>query len=324
MNIMRMITISAAAIVLAGCATTTAVRPSDPKPPASVSWGAAPYDYLGAGGPTPVQIMQATGVRSFALAFIVSGGGCTPVWNVNEAVASTAINSIRAAGGDAAVSFGGAGGTKLGVTCSSPAALAGAYQKIISTYRLRAVDLDLEDTEVATPAVRQRIVDALVIVQRHNPKLYISVTFASNPNGPDANGRDLITRAASSGLYVDAWTIMPIDFVPAVPDMSQVTVRAAEGLKADLMNAYHETATAAYKTMGISSVAGKDNTGDIMTPADFQAVLVYVQAHNLARFTFWSVNRDRPCVQGTSTAVDSCSGVPQLYYAFTQIIERRA
>ena len=74
--------------------------------------------------------------------------------------------------------------------------------------------------------------------------------------------------------------------------------------------------------MGISSVAGIDNTGDIMTPADFQVVLAYVQAHHLARFTFWSVNRDQPCTQGSSTADDSCSGVAQLPYAFTRIVEQ--
>jgi chitinase len=183
------------------------------------------------------------------------------------------------------VSFGGAGGSKLGVTCGSPAALAGAYQQVISTYRLRAIDLDLEDTEVATPAVRQRVISALAIVRQHNPGLYISVTIASAPEGPDASGQDLIARAAASGLHINAWTIMPFDFVPTEPDMSGVSVRAAEKLKADLMSAYHEPASAAYATMGISSVNGIDDTGGTVTVADFQTVLQYVRAHHLARFT---------------------------------------
>ena len=140
--------------------------------------------------------MKATGVRAFTLAFIVSGGGCTPVWNGPDPRGAT-ITAIRAAGGDVAVSFGGAGGTKLGVTCSSPGALAGAYQQVISTYRLRAIDLDLEDTEVATSVVRQRIISALAIVRQHNPSLFISVTMASNPDGPDGSGQDLIARRSS-------------------------------------------------------------------------------------------------------------------------------
>ena len=193
---------------------------------------------------------------------------------------------------------------------------------VISAYRVRAIDLDLEDTEVATSVVRQRIISALDIVRRDNPNLFISVTMASNPDGPDSNGQDLIARAAASGLHINAWTIMPIDFVPTEPDMGQVSVRAAEGLKTDLVKTYRETAAAAYRTMGISSVAGIDNTGDTMTPADFQVVLAYVQAHHLARFTFWSVNRDQPCTQGLSPADDSCSGVAQLPYAFTQTVEK--
>ena len=220
MNIPRVISAGIAIAVLAGCATASTAHPSQPvpEPVSPVSWAAAPYDYLAAGGPAPVQIMKATGVHAFTLAFIVSGGGCTPVWNGPDPRA--AITAIRAAGGDVAVSFGGAGGTKLGVTCGSPDALAGAYQQVISTYRLRAIDLDLEDTEVATPAVRQRVISALAIVRQHNPGLYISVTIASAPEGPDASGQDLIARAAASGLRINAWTIMPIDFVPAEPDMS--------------------------------------------------------------------------------------------------------
>ena len=51
---------------------------------------------------------------------------------------------------------------------------------------------------------------------------------------------------------------------------------------------------------------------------DFQTMLQYVQAHHLAGFAFWSVNRDRPCTPG-STA-DTCSGIAQVPYAFTKII----
>ena len=276
-----------------------------------------------------MQIMKATGVRHFTLAFIVSGGGCAPAWNgpngpdpLTGSPEEAAIRDVRAAGGDVSISFGGAGGTKLGVTCSSPDALAGAYQQVISAYRLRAIDVDLEDTEVATPAVRQRVIDALAIVRQHNPGLLVSLTMATEPDGPGPHQRDLITRAAASSLHIDAWTIMPLDFEPPVPNMGQVSVQAAEKLKADLMSAYHEPASAAYATMGISSVNGIDDTGGTVTVADFQTVLQYVRAHHLARFTFWSVNRDWPCSQGRSIAAVSCSGIAQPPYAFTQIIAR--
>ena len=88
--------------------------------PTSGPW-IAPYDYLAAGGPSPAEVMKATGIRRFTLAFIVSDGGCQPVWDngdpVDGASEEAAIRGIRSAGGEVTVSFGGNGGTKLGLTC---------------------------------------------------------------------------------------------------------------------------------------------------------------------------------------------------------------
>ena len=295
--------------------------PVNPAAPQSGPW-AAPYYYLGAGGPSPVQVMAATGIRRFTLAFVVSDGSCRPAWENGDPPTGGAqeavIRDIRAAGGDVSVSFGGMGGTKLAVTCTSPEALAAAYQQVISHFRLRAIDLDAEDTEITTPAVRQRMVSALSILRRNDPGLMISVTIAAEPDGLDSNGRDLIARAAADGLRVDAWTIMPFDFSVRVPDMGQASVRAAEGLKNELVTAYHEPPSAAYRTMGISSMNGRTDTGETVSVADFQAMLRYARAHHLARFTFWSINRDRPC--GPGAAADSCSGIARESYAFSRII----
>ena len=314
---------AATAAIIAGCGAQVnqAAPTSGPSAAAYEHW-AAPYDYLAAGGPPPAQVMKATGIRRFTLAFIVSDGTCTPVWDAPDPLTGgseeAAIREIRAAGGDVAVSFGGAGGTKLAATCTSPEALADAYQQVISAYRLRAIDLDAEDTEIATAAVRQRMVSALIILRQRDPGLMISITMGAEPDGPDASGRDLIARAAMGRLRVDAWTIMPFDFSARVPDIGQASVQAAEALKNDLMSAYHEPSSAAYRTMGISSVNGRDETGDIVSVTDFQTMLRYVQAHQLARFAFWSVNRDRSCTQDSTE--DSCSGIAQVPYAFTRIV----
>ena len=303
----------------AGDGTHVDQNPAQPSGP----W-TAPYYYLDADGPPPAQIMAATGVRRFTLAFIQSDGSCNPAWQGQDPLASNpeqaVIRSIRAAGGDVAVSFGGMGGTKLGVTCATPAALAAAYQKVIDAYRLHAVDMDIEDTEISAAAVRQRVISALVILGRRDPGLMISVTIGAEPTGPDDAGRDLIMRAAADGLRVDAWTIMPFDFSARVPSMGRASVQAAEALKNDLMSAFHESASAAYRTMGISSMNGRTDTGEIVRVTDFETILSYAQAHHLARFAFWSVNRDRPCAPD-STA-DSCSGIDQAPYAFTSIVTR--
>lgn len=315
---------------------TAPVRPTqaDRKPAAaSGQWAAAAYYYLGTAAAPATQIMAATGVRRFTLAFIQSDGRCNPAWQGQDPLTGGAeqatIGAIRAAGGDVAVAFGGMGGTKFGITCGTPKALAAAYQKVIDALGLRAVDVDVEDTEISDAAVRQRVISALGIVRRHDPSLIISVTIGTDPTGPDDAGRDLITRAGAGRLRVDAWTIMPFDFGADVPGtsagagasgMGRVSVQAAEGLKHDLMSAYHEPAAAAYRTMGISSMNGRTDTGEVVRLADFQVMLNYAREHHLARFAFWSVNRDRPCGHGGSA--DSCSGIRQAPYAFTSIVAR--
>ncbi|MGH3215915.1 MAG: chitinase, partial [Trebonia sp.] len=281
----------------------------------------APYDYLAAGGPSPAEVMKTTGIRRFTLAFIVSDGGCQPVWDNGDpltgAAEEAAIDGIRSAGGEAAVSFGGNGGTKLGLTCTSSQALAGVYQQVISAYRLPAIDLDIEDTEIGSAAARQRIVGALAIVRQRDPGLMISVTIAADSSGPEPGGQELIAEAAASGVRIDAWTIMPFDFAGPGTDMAQASVQAADGLKNDLMSAYHEPASAAYRTMGISTMNGVTDTGELVSAADFQVMLRYVLAHHLARFAFWSVNRDMPCTAGSDS--NTCSGITQKPYAYTKI-----
>src|SRR5262249_49120475 len=95
---------------------------------------AAPYLYMGWGDPPSVStVMSATGIKQFTMAFMLSGGGCTPKWDstrpLTGGVDQSTINTIRANGGDIEISFGGWSGTKLGPNCTSASALAGAYQQ---------------------------------------------------------------------------------------------------------------------------------------------------------------------------------------------------
>jgi hypothetical protein len=139
-----------------------------PAPPASAAGpgiAVAPYEYFGWGSPqNPTSVMSATGVRWFTLAFMLSNGDCTAAWDGERPLAGgndqAKINAIRAAGGDVIVSFGGWSGDKLGEHCSSASALAGAYQRVINAYSLKAIDVDIENTEFGSATVRQRVISA--------------------------------------------------------------------------------------------------------------------------------------------------------------------
>jgi chitinase len=316
-------TIRATATTANGGPNVDKLTVADATTPTAPSMAVAPYEYFGWGNPqSPTAVMSATGIKYFTLAFMLSDGGCNPLWDGSRPLTGgddqAKINAIRGAGGDVIVSFGGWSGNKLGEKCTSAAALAGAYQKVINAYRLKAIDIDIEATEFSNATVRQRVINALKTVKTNNPGIKTFVTFGTTPSGPDANGVDLIRKGAAAGLDNDGWTIMPFDFDGHTGTMGAASVSAANGLKNAVKSAYGYSDAVAYSRIGISSMNGKTDVSDeIVTLADFQTILSYAQQHHIARLTFWSINRDRAC--GSGTDADSCSGVSQAPYAYTKV-----
>ncbi|WTX85818.1 ricin-type beta-trefoil lectin domain protein [Streptomyces sp. NBC_00637] len=283
----------------------------------------APYLYNGWGSPpSPTTVMNATGVKWFTLAFVLSNGYCNPQWDgsrpLTGGVDQQTVTTVRGAGGDVIPSFGGWSGNKLESSCGSAGELAAAYQKVINAYDLKAIDIDIEAAAYDSATVQQRTVDALKTVRANNPGIKVYMTFGTGQSGPDTG---LIGRAAASGLTVDSWTIMPFDFGGAGQNMGQLTVRAAEGLKTAVKNAYGYSDDQAYRHTGISSMNGVTDDGETVTVADFRTILAYAQQRHLARLTFWSVNRDRPCTGG---GADTCSGVSQQPWDFTRVFAQYA
>jgi chitinase len=283
----------------------------------------APYEYFGWGSPpNPASVMSATGVTWFTLAFVLSDGTCNPAWDGSRPLTGgtdqSRINSIRSAGGDVMVSFGGWSGEKLGEHCGSASALAGAYQKVINAYGLKAIDIDIENTEWSSATVRQRVIDALKIVKQNNPGITTIITFGTTTSGPDSTGVDMINRGAASGLANDVWTIMPFDFGGGRTNMGTLTTQAMEGLKNRVKSAYGYGDATAYAHIGLSSMNGTtDDSGELVRVADFQTMLSYARQHHIARLAYWSVNRDRACASGGDA--DSCSGVAQQPYDYLKV-----
>ncbi|TDD73291.1 chitinase [Actinomadura darangshiensis] len=283
---------------------------------------AAPYLYMGWGDPpSPSTVMNATGVKWFTMAFILSTGGCNPGWDGNRPLKGgadeQAISQIRAAGGDVLPSVGGWSGNKLGPNCDSPEALAGAYQKVIDAFGLKAIDIDIENTdEFENAAVQDRILGALKILKRNNPGLQTILTFGTATSGPNYWGKRLIDQAAALQANVDVFTIMPFDFGGG-SDMYASTVSASEGLKTELKSAFGWSDATAYAHMGISGMNGVSDQQELTTTAIWTRVRDWAKSKGLARLAFWSVNRDRPCPGGGVT--ETCSGTDQQPWEFTKI-----
>ncbi|HWM01230.1 MAG TPA: cellulose binding domain-containing protein [Actinophytocola sp.] len=281
----------------------------------------APYLYLGWGNPpAPQTVMSATGVKWFTMAFVLSGGGCTPSWDsqrpLTGGVDQQTINAIRAAGGDIVPSFGGWSGNKLGPNCATPQALAGAYQQVINAYNLKAIDIDIENSdEFENDTVRSRILAALKIVKQNNPGIQTIVTFPTTTTGPSYFGNRLIEEAAATQANIDVFTIMPFDFGSG--NIGQDTINAAEGLKNKLKSSFGWSDATAYQHMGISGMNGLSDQQELTSVATWTQIRDWAKARGLGRLAFWSVNRDRGCPGGG--VVSNCSGIAQPDWEFSRI-----
>ncbi|MER6180080.1 carbohydrate binding domain-containing protein [Streptomyces sp. NPDC001652] len=283
---------------------------------------AAPYLYLGWGDPpSATSVMSSTGIKWYTMAFILSSGGCNPAWDGSRPLTGgndqSVINSIRSAGGDIVPSIGGWSGNKLGPNCSTAEALAGAYQKVIDAYGLKAIDVDIENTdEFENATVQDRILNALKIVKANNPGLRTVLTFGTSTTGPTYWGNRLIEQAKALNAGIDVFTIMPFDFGGGA-DMYGNTVNATEGLKAKLKSTFGWDDATAYAHIGISGMNGLSDQQELTSTATWTSIRDWANSHHIARLAFWSVNRDRPCPGGG--VVSNCSGISQSNWQFTSI-----
>ena len=301
-------------------ATTLSFLPAASAAPAAVS-PAAPYLFLGWGEPpSPSAVMEATGVTSFTMAFVLSDGGCSPAWDGSRPLTGgadqAAIEEIRAAGGDIVPSFGGWSGNKLGPNCESPEALAGAYQEVIDAYGLSAIDIDIENTdEFENETVQDRILGALKIVKANNPGIQTIVTFGTTTTGPNFYGNRLIDQAAALDAGIDIFTIMPFDFGSS--NIETDTIAAATGLKDKLVSTFGWSDAEAYSHVGISGMNGLSDQQEMTSVDTWTAIRDWSSSNGLGRLAFWAVNRDRPCAGGGVQS--TCSGIDQPEWEFTRI-----
>jgi chitinase len=230
------------------------------------------------------------------------------------------VAGVQRAGGQVTVSIGGAMGRKLGATCPDARSLAAAYQRVVDAYDVPALDLDLEGVELENARVQDRILGALKIVEQRNAALTTMVTLPVTEQGLDASGLRMVRRAVELGVPVDVWTIMPFNFGGVAGNMGTRAIASARHTHRQLEVAYPARSDAEiYGMQGITLMNGRTDTGELVTSRDFGQVGAYAARHDLARFTFWSVNRDRPCTPGRSPS-STCSGISQRPLEFTELV----
>src|SRR3954471_6931142 len=171
---------------------------------------AAPYVETWGSTSAMASAQSATGLKYYTLAFVIDGGGCNATWNGDTSIDNsgwtTAINNLRASGGDVIVSFGGAAGTELAQACTSVSTLQALYKRVIDTLNLTRVDLDIEGAALDDTAANDRRNQALAALQQQyaavGRHLAVDYTLPVTPNGLLSNSLNLLNNAKSRGVDV--------------------------------------------------------------------------------------------------------------------------
>jgi chitinase len=314
---------AASVTVGTGTAAHAAVNPG----PGFPAHYAAPYVETWGSTSAMASAQAATGLKYYTLAFVIAGNGCTATWNGDTSIDSsgwqTAINNLRASGGDVIVSFGGAAPTELAQACSSVSVLQAQYKRVIDTLNLTSVDMDIEGPGVIDDdAANDRRNQALAALQQQyaaaGKHLTVDYTLATDPTGLPQEGLDLLNNAKSRGLDVNLVNPMTMDYGPNM-DMGQAAVNAANGLHTQLGKIWTtKTSDQLWAMEGNTPMIGvNDSKNEIFTTANASTLESFAASHGIQELAFWALGRDKACATNGQLS-DTCSGTPQSAYQFSR------
>eukprot|EP00842_Homolaphlyctis_polyrhiza_P003252 jgi/Hompol1/3928/HPOL_006823-RA len=261
----------------------------------------------------------------YTLAFIVDGGGGSPSWGGSVPVSQSPlyyadhITSLRNAGGDVIVSFGGAIGTELAISVTDASALQAKYQSVIDAYQLSWIDFDIEGSAVADTASNDRRAIALAALKRANPGLRVSFTLPVLPNGLTSDGVNLLKSAVANGLAIDVINIMAMDYGSGVAPNGATGMGEYAKEAAIATHGQAVAAGIANPKIGITPMIGQNDASDeIFRLEDASFLLQFAQQTDwVAWLAFWSVNRDT----NVNGPLYASSQIKQNKYDFTNTLK---
>jgi hypothetical protein len=294
----------------------------------------------------PAEVSKASGARYLTMAFLQTQttGSCDILWNgdpakpISRTVFGPQIAQIRATGGDVVPSFGGysadSTATEIADSCTDVGKIAAAYEKVVTTYDVTRLDMDIEDISLDNTAAIDRRSQAIHLAQqwaaRHHRPLQIVYTVPTAPAGLEDNAINVLASAVNYGARVDIVNIMTFDYYDdQAHEMAADTRTAATGLLGTLRTLYpHRSTAQLWQMVGITEMAGIDDYGsggetgplEVLTLADAQSVVRWATAHDIGELSFWALGRDNGGCPGTPGS-DDCSGVAQKPYQYSHIME---
>jgi chitinase len=337
----RLATLVATLAVAAGVGGFLAVSPNamaatTSRIPAHVF---APY-FEAYNGDSLSGLSSQSGNKFLTLAFVQtpSAGSCTVYFNGDTSmpIASSTfgsdITAIRNAGGDVIPSFGGYaadnGGTEIADSCTNVDSIAAQFEKVITTYDVTRIDLDIEDNSLNNTAGIDRRNKAIKKVEdwaaANGRLVQFTYTLPTTTTGLAESGLAVLRNAVSNNARIDIVNMMTFDYYDnASHNMATDTQTSANGLVNQLKALYPTKTTAQLWAMvGIIEMIGVDDFGpaETLTLANAQTVTTWAKSQGIAALSFWALQRDNGGCPG-GAAADNCSGVAQTTWQFSKIMQ---
>ncbi|WP_327287504.1 CBM35 domain-containing protein [Streptomyces sp. NBC_01198] len=270
---------------------------------------AAPYLELSSGTAGDMAAdMKATGLKDYTLAFLIPKSVCTPQWEAgNSALGAftSQVGSLKAAGGDVIISFGGAEGGELAQTCTAVSSLTAAYASVVNTYGITRLDFDIEGDTLGDSAANARRNQALAALQAQNPDVQVDYTLAVDPSGLESDTLNLLKDAKSKGVNVNLVNIMTMDFGDGENALNDA-LSAAKSTAAQLASLYGISTSQAYGRLGLTPIAGRNDDNENFTQANATTLEAFAATNGVQELSFWEVD-----------SYDKATG-----YAYSQIFDK--
>ena len=293
----------------------------------------SPYTDITLSGPSLQSVTQSTGQKFYTLAFVDNGGGsCNAEWAGTIPFDQTStflphfdsdLSFVRSQGGDVAISFGGAAGQELALTCSDASSLQAQYQRVIDTYHVTHLDFDIEGGTQGDVTSYTRRNTALAGLQQANPGLFISFTLPALPSGLLSDSLGLLNDAKSKGVNFQLVNPMVFDFGQPDNMMGQEAINGANAMFNQLKQMFPNLSNSqVWAMVGVTVMIGQnDSQGEILTEAQAQQFVNFAEQAGMGAVSFWEVSRDNGSCPGNTTASDMCSGLSQGTFDFINIFK---
>jgi len=236
--------------------------------------------------------LKASGDKYYTLAFLTPKSGCTPFWeDGGDSVGAftSQIKTLRAAGGDVIISFGGASGGELAETCTSVSNLTAAYEKVVTTYGATRLDFDIEGSVLDNSSANTRRDQALAALQQKFPSVQIDFTIPVDPTGLESNAINMLKGAKSKGVKVTIVNIMTMDFGDGENALADAE-SAANATHGQLASIYGGSSASVWGMIGLTPIAGHNDDNENFTQSNAKTLESFAAGKGVGELSFWEVD----------------------------------